>query len=298
VTPARNGPSRGAVGDSRGHGLSPVWKGHRKKLTMAKAKTQSAEAPKSMKVTAEVIGQVQQKLIQTFQKLLEGAVKVTLQAGSYNGSETEPGYGHVALELALPPVLIEKMKSQAMAVLASEGLGINNVKILNRVTFEVASQVGGRNANKGEIDWNTWAGHIPTEDDDYDFQMLEKSWLGQSFIWRMNELGDYWYTIIGLAPSSNKQVLLTCNDRMNPGDTYVYRLTAQETGELVKQMAIRKIAPDMQARKPEGAVIARAAGLKKPAPAKSPAPKVAAPKPPKAAEISKPAESVMVPAAS
>ncbi len=88
-----------------------------------------------------------------------------------------------------------------------------------------------------------------------------------SFVYAMNEFGDYWYTIVGLNPSSAKPVMVVCNDK-DDNDGTVYRLPAELVAEHVKQMATRKISEELKARMPDNGVVAKWTELPK-APAKA-----------------------------
>ena len=230
-----------------------------------------AQSKPVVKVDEAFVEALQGKAVALFAPMLAEAVLLKLEAGSYNSSDTAPGYGQVSFEIGLPEIIVAKMKDAFGKEAAARGIGVGNVKVLGRVTFEFSSLVDGKGVTKGEIDWNAYAGKADEgEDKGWDFTLLDPKWLGQSFVYAMNEYGDFWYTIVGLSPSSAKPVLVVCNDK-DDADGTVYRLQAELIEEHIKQMATRKISPELEARKPDGAVVAKWVARKPAAPKAEPA---------------------------
>jgi hypothetical protein len=225
---------------------------------MAKKETKTASAaPVAAKVVNyELVGAMQQRIKDQVVELLASGVKLAVEEGSTLASETAPGHGRLALEIALPTELMDRINEVFSKEAGQHGLARASTKMLGRVTFEFATAENGKAADRTAIDWNRLAGHVPADDNDYNFAMLRKEWLGQSFVYAMNEFGDYWYTIVGLNPDANKPVCVICNDKAD-NDGTVWKLEAELVAEHVKKMAGRKIGPELTARKPDNCVIAK-----------------------------------------
>jgi hypothetical protein len=243
-------------------------------MATKKAKTQKETAASTKKngaapVTTDLCAEIKTALLEQVQKAADetfGKGKVAFAEGSAYSNHANgeyPGYGDVTLTFELPKEFESKMKGIFAAVGKAHGVALTkDPKRVNRATFEFATMVDGKLSDRNVVNWNTWAGHKPEDEDDFDFSMLEKEWLDQSFLFDDGEgCGLQWYTVAGLNQQANKPVVTVCSDprwaQENEGSTFSFE--ADKLAEIIASQPKLKPSDEVKKARPAGAKVAGAA---------------------------------------
>jgi hypothetical protein len=223
---------------------------------------------------------MQQAMLLDVQAVVKKAVgdKIVVTAG-YAHEGANQNYGDIAFEFSFNPKLDEEIEKAIGKTLTANKFGFTEkIKRIGRQTVQFGRLDSGKKPVPRMVhEWNEWAGHVPANDEDYDFSMLEKSWLGASFLeaWtdpETKETKQLWHRVIGLSPKADEPVMYNCDDKWNleyPGNgTAVFRTTAAKLAEFVRFTYDRKLSADEQKRRPDDAKIVKPGPAPKSGPVK------------------------------